>query len=146
MYYDDIEIGATVRVGSYLMRADEMVSYARKWDPLPWHIDEAAAGKTMFGGLTASGSHTLAVRVLLMHKIPLREGLIGAAGWDEIRFHQPVRPGDELWLEVTWVAKRQSESKPDRGIISAAMKLVNQKDEVVLSQKGTIFMRLRNRQ
>ena len=144
MYYEDIEIGTTLRVGSYRMQADEMVSYARKWDPLPVHTDEAAASRTMFGGLTASGSLTLAVRVLLMHRVPLQEGLIGAAGWDEIRFHQPVRPGDELWLEVTWVAKRQSESKPDRGIISASMKLMNQKDEVVLSQKGTIFMRLRN--
>ena len=81
-----------------------------------------------------------------MHRVPLQEGLIGAAGWDDIRFHQPVRPGDELSLEVTWVAKRQSESKPDRGIITAFMKLVNQKDEVVLSHKGTIFMRLRQPQ
>jgi acyl dehydratase len=143
VFFEDIEVGTTVRVGSYRMDAGEMVSYARKWDPLPVHTDEAAAKKTMFGGLTASGSHTLAIRVLLLHRVPIQEGLIGAAAWDDVRFHQPVRPGDELWLEVTWVSKRQSESKPDRGIVTAVMKLVNQHHDVVLSHRGTIFMRLR---
>ena len=70
--------------------------------------------------------------------------VIAVGGWDEIRFHKPVRPGDELWLEVTWTAKRRSESKRDRGIVTATMKLFNQDDEVVLSQKNTIFMRVRN--
>jgi acyl dehydratase len=144
MFFEDIELGATVRVGGYHMDADEMVAYARKWDPLPVHTDDAAAKQTMFGGLTASGSHTIAVRVLLLHRVPIQDGLIGAAGWDEVRFHQPVRPGDELWLEVTWADKRQSASKPDRGIVTALMKLVNQKNEIVLSHRGTIFMRLRN--
>jgi acyl dehydratase len=143
MFYEDIEVGATVRVGSYRIDADDIVSYARRWDPLPVHTDEAAASKTLFGGLTASGSHTLAIRVLLLHRVPIQEGLIGAAGWDEVRFHTPVRPGDELWLEVTWLAKRQSQSKPDRGIVTALMKLLNQRDEVVLSHRGTIFMRLK---
>jgi len=144
MFFEDIEIGATVRVGSYRMDADEMMNYARKWDPLPVHSDEAAARQTMFGGLTASGSHTIAVRVLLLHRVPIQDGLIGAAGWDEVRFHQPVRPGDELWLEVTRADKRQSTSKPDRGIVTALMKLVNQRNEIVLSHRGTIFMRLRH--
>ena len=144
MLYDDIEVGTTVRVGSYSVDADEIKSYARRWDPLPVHTDEAAAAQTMFGGLTASGSHTLAIRTLLMHRVPIQEGVIAAGGWDEIRFHRPVRPGDELWLEVTWTGKRRSESKRDRGIVTAAMKLLNQDDEVVLSQKNTIIMRVRN--
>jgi acyl dehydratase len=144
MLYDDIEVGTTVRVGSYSVDADDIMSYARRWDPLPVHTDEAAAAQTMFGGLTASGSHTLAIRTLLMHRVPIQDGVIAAGGWDEVRFHKPVRPGDELWLEVTWTAKRRSESKRDRGIVTATMKLLNQDDEVVLSQKNTIFMRVRN--
>jgi acyl dehydratase len=144
MLYDDIEVGTTVRVGSYNVDADDIMSYARRWDPLPVHTDQAAAAQTMFGGLTASGSHTLAIRTLLMHRVPIQEGVIAAGGWDEVRFHKPVRPGDELWLEVTWTAKRRSESKRDRGIVTATMKLLNQDDEVVLSQKNTIFMRVRN--
>ncbi len=144
MLYDDIEVGTTVRVGSYSVDADDIMSYARRWDPLPVHTDQAAAAQTMFGGLTASGSHTLAIRTLLMHRVPIQDGVIAAGGWDEVRFHKPVRPGDELWLEVTWTAKRRSESKRDRGIVTATMKLLNQDDEVVLSQKNTIFMRVRN--
>jgi len=144
MLYDDIEVGTTVRVGSYSVDADDIKSYARRWDPLPVHTDEAAAAQTMFGGLTASGSHTLAIRTLLMHRVPIQDGVIAAGGWDEIRFHKPVRPGDELSLEVTWTGKRRSESKRDRGIVTATMKLFNQDDEVVLSQKNTIIMRVRN--
>ena len=144
MFFEDIEIGKTVRVGSYRVEADDILSYARRWDPLPVHTDEAAARRTQFGGLTASGSHTVAIRTLLMHRVPIQEAVIAAGGWDEIRFHKPVRPGDELSLEVTWEGKRQSNSKPDRGIVTAAMKLFNQHDEVVLTQRNTIIMRLRN--
>jgi acyl dehydratase len=144
VFYEDIEVGHSVRVGSYRVDADDIVSYARRWDPLPVHVDEAAARRTMFGGLTASGSHTLAIRTLLLHRVPIQDGVIAAGGWDEVRFHAPVRPGDELSLEVTWLAKRRSASKPDRGIVTALMKLLNQESAVVLSHKDTIFMRLRN--
>ena len=143
MFYDDIEVGQTVRVGSYRVDADDIVSYARRWDPLPVHVDEAAARQTVCGGLTASGSHTLAIRTLLLHQVPIQDGVIAAGGWDEVRFHKPVRPGDELWLKVTWDTKRESASKPDRGIVTALMKLVNQYSEIVLSHRDTIFMRLR---
>jgi len=143
VYYDDIELGTTVRVGSYRIDAEDIVSYARRWDPLPVHVDEAAARQTIFGGLTASGSHTLAIRTLLLHRVPIQDGVIAAGGWDEVRFHKPVRPGDELWLEVTWTAKRLSASRPDRGIVTASMKLLNQDDEVVLSHRDVIFMRRR---
>lgn len=143
MYFDDIEVGTTVRVGSYRVDADDIMSYARRWDPLPVHTDPEAAAKTMFGGLTASGSHTVAIRTLLMHRVPIQEGVIAAGGWDEIRFHRPVRPGDELWLEVAWADKRRSASKPDRGIVTASIRLLNQQHEVVLTQKSTILMRVR---
>ena len=143
VFYDDIEVGTSVRVGSYRIDADDIVSYARRWDPLPVHIDEAAAKQTMFGGLTASGSHTLAIRTLLLHRVPIQDGVIAAGGWDDVRFHKPVRPGDELWLEDTWIAKRQSASKPDRGIVTAMMKLLNQDGDVVLSHRDVIIMWLR---
>jgi len=133
VFYEDIPVGATMRVGGYRVDAEEIVSYAQRWDPLPPHLQ----------GLAASGSHTLAIRVLLMHRIPIQEAVIAAAGWDEIRFHQPVRPGDELWLDVTWESKRRSESKRDRGIVTTMYRLVNQEGAVVLSHKGTIIMRLR---
>ena len=144
MFFEDIVVGTSERVGSHRVEADDIVGYARRWDPLPVHTDAAAAQRTTFGGLTASGSHTLAIRTLLMHRVPIQESVIATGGWDEVRFHKPVRPGDELWLEVTWVAKRRSTSKPDRGIVTASMKLLDQDGVVVLSHKNTIFMRLRN--
>jgi acyl dehydratase len=144
MFYEDIVVGTSTRVGSYRVEAGDIVSYARRWDPLPVHTDATAAQQTTFGGLTASGSHTLAIRTLLMHRVPIQESVIATGGWDEVRFHKPVRPGDELWLEVTWVAKRRSTSKPDRGIVTASMKLLDQDGVIVLSHKNTIFMRLRN--
>jgi acyl dehydratase len=144
LFFEDIVVGASERVGSYRVEADDIVSYARRWDPLPVHTDPAAATQTTFGGLTASGSHTLAIRTLLLHRVPIQESVIAAGGWDDVRFHKPVRPGDELWLDVTWIAKRRSASKPDRGIVTASMKLLNQDGVVVLSHQDTIFMRLRN--
>jgi hypothetical protein len=89
-------------------------------------------------------SHTLAIRTLLLHRVPIQDGVIAAGGWDKVHFHRPVRPGDELWLEVTWVAKRRSTSKPDRGIVTALMKLINQDGDVVLSHEDIIFMRRRS--
>ena len=143
VFYEDIELGTTVRVGSYRVYTADIVSYARRWDPLPVHIDEQAAKQTMFGGLTASGSHTLAIRTLLLHRVPIQDGVIAAGGWDEVRFHKPVRPGDDLWLEVTWTAKRISASKPDRGVVTGMMKLLNQHGDVVLSHRDVIIMRIR---
>ena len=144
LFFEDIVVGTSERVGSYRVEADEIVSFARRWDPLPVHTDPVAAKKTMFGGLTASGAHTLAIRTLLLHRVPIQESVIAAGGWDEVRFHKPVHPGDELWLEVTWVAKRRSTSKPDRGIVTASMKLINQDGAVVLSHQDIIFMRLKS--
>src|SRR4026208_1187939 len=89
MYYDDIELGTTVRVGSYRIDADDIVSYAPRWDPLPVHVDEQAARQTMFGGLTASGSHTLAIRTLLLHRVPIQDGVIAAGGAGGGGVHQP---------------------------------------------------------
>jgi len=141
MFFDDIEIGTTIRVGSYRIEQDEILEFGRKWDPLPTHTDVEAATRSPFGGLIASGAHTVAIRTLLLHRLPTREAVIATGQWDEVRFHQPVRPGDELSLEVTWTGKRESASKPDRGIVNAEMKVLNQKGEVVLSQRNTIFMR-----
>ena len=141
MFFDEIEVGTTVRAGTYRVTEQEILEFGRKWDPLPTHTDIDAATRSPFGGLIASGAHTVAIRTLLLHRLPTREAVIATGQWDEVKFHQPVRPGDELSLEVTWTGKRESASKPDRGIVTAVMKVLNQNGEVVLSQKNTIFMR-----
>ena len=136
MFFEDIELGTTIRVGSYRVERDDIVAFARRWDPLDIHTDEST-------GVTASGSHLMAIRTLLLHQLPTREAVIVGAGWGNVRFHVPVHSGDELWLEVTWVAKRPSASKPDRGVVTALMKLLNQDGDVVLSHRDVIIMRLR---
>lgn len=143
MYFEDIEVGASITVGTYRVDADDIISFARRWDPLPVHTDEVAARDTVFGGLTASGAHTMAIRTRLLHMVPIQDSVIAAGGWDEVRFHRPLRPGDELSLEVSWLEKRPSKSKPDRGIVTALMRVINQHDEVVLSHRDTIFMKRR---
>ena len=137
MFFEDIELGTTIRVGSYRVERDDIVAFARRWDPLDIHTDEST-------GVTASGSHLMAIRTLLLHQLPTREAVIVGAGWGNVRFHVPVHSGDELWLEATWLTKRRSASKRDRGIVTASMKLVNQSGVVVVSHEDTIFMRLRN--
>ena len=137
MFFEDIELGTTIRVGSYRVERDDIVAFARRWDPLDIHTDEST-------GVTASGSHLMAIRTLLLHQLPTREAVIVGAGWGNVRFHVPVYSGDELWLEATWLTKRRSASKRDRGIVTASMKLVNQSGVVVVSHEDTIFMRLRN--
>jgi acyl dehydratase len=137
VFFEDIELGTTIRVGSYRVERDDIVAFARRWDPLDIHTDEST-------GVTASGSHLMAIRTLLLHQLPTREAVIVGAGWGNVRFHVPVHSGDELWLEATWLTKRRSASKRDRGIVNASMKLVNQSGVVVVSHEDTIFMRLRN--
>jgi acyl dehydratase len=137
VFFEDIELGTTIRVGSYRVERDDIVAFARRWDPLDIHTDEST-------GVTASGSHLMAIRTLLLHQLPTREAVIVGAGWGNVRFHVPVHSGDELWLEATWLTKRRSASKRDRGIVTASMKLVNQSGVVVVSHEDTIFMRLRN--
>src|SRR6478736_3476308 len=86
-------------------------------------------------GVTASGAHLMAIRTLLLNQLPTRDAVIVGAGWGDVRFHVPVHPGDELWLEATWLTKRRSASKRDRGIVTALMKLVNQSAVVVVSHE-----------
>ena len=137
MFFEDIELGTTIRVGGYRVERDDIVTFARRWDPLDIHTHQSI-------GVTASGAHLMAIRTLLLHQLPTREAVIVGAGWGDVRFHVPVHPGDELWLEATWLTKRRSASKRDRGIVTALMKLVNQNGIVVVSHEDTIFMRLRN--
>ena len=137
IFFEDIELGTTLRVGSYRVDRDDIVTFARRWDPLAIHTDDTC-------GVTASGAHTMAIRTLLLHQLPTREAVVVGAAWGNVRFHVPVHPGDELWLEATWLTKRRSASKPDRGIVTAFIKLVNQNGIVVLSHEDTMIMRLRN--
>jgi acyl dehydratase len=142
IYFEDVIPGTVIRAGPYVIAEDELVAFAATWDPLPIHVDKAFAVE--HGGLTAPGIYLLAVKMRLVHSLPLRRTVIATVGYDEVRFHRPARPGDELWLELKWTDKRRSRSKPDRGVVTGRYSLVDAAGNVVMSHLDTVLMRLRH--
>ena len=139
-YFEDVVVGATVTAGPYRVTRDEMVAFARKWDPFPFHVDEMAARDSIYGGLIASGEYTMAVKQALIHRLGGNEALIGSMGYDELRYLGPVRPDDRLTLSMECTDKRVSRSKPDRGIVKYKVTLTNQDDEPVLSYTDIVLL------
>jgi acyl dehydratase len=142
IYFEDVTVGDTLRVGPYVIAEQELLEFAETWDPLPIHVDKAYA--TAHGGLTAPAVYLFAIKMRLIHKLPLRRTVIAAIGYDEVRFLRPAHPGDALSLELTWMEKRRSRTKPDRGIVRGRYSLINAAGEVVMTHLDTILMRLRN--
>ena len=134
LYFEDFEIGQSRSAGVHDLPADEIVAFARQWDPQPWHVDEAAARLTPMRGLTASSVHTYAVAALLLNRMEPVAGI--ASIKHEIELPNPARPGDQLTLTMTCVEKRPSESKPDRGLITF--------DGVLANQDGTAVLKMRS--
>lgn len=141
-YFEDIQPGEVVVGPTFTVDRDEMVEFAKRWDPQPFHIDDEA-GNAAFGGITAPGVFVLAVKIRLLHRLPEPLAVIAGLGCDELRFHAPVRPGDELQLRQEWLAKRESESKSDRGIANSRVSLVNQDGVTVMSHLDSVLLRRR---
>ena len=142
IYFDDVAPGWRIDGGSVTVDGDQMVAFAKVWDPLPIHTDPAAAAAA-FGGLIAPGLYTMALKQRLVTATGTAAGVIASLGYDELRFLEPVRPGDELTLVMECIAARPSRSKDDRGIATFRISLVNQAGETVLSHLDTILMRKR---
>jgi acyl dehydratase len=132
-YLEDFAVGQ--RFGSGRLRIDEeqIFAFAAEFDPQPFHLDEAAARHSIFGGLAASGWHTAAVtmRLLVDSELKPAGGIIGA-GLDECRWPRPVRPGDELRIECEVIEVRLSKSRPEQGLIKLRTTTLNQDGEAVL--------------
>ena len=128
------------RLDPILSLNDEIFQFAEKYDPRPFHIDEAAAARSVFAGLSASAAHTFAIFYSLTNKLhpPIRA--IAALGYDELRLPNPVRPDDELDLDVRVLEKRESKSKSDRGIFRFRAFLRNQRRETVLECISNILV------
>jgi acyl dehydratase len=140
LYFEDAEIGTTSKAGPYRVSKQEIIQFAKQYDPVPRHIDEEAAARSIFGGLTASSAHTFAVFISLTPKLKPRLHVLAGMGWDELRLPNPVRPGDELDLEIVLLEKRESKSKSDRGIVRNQIRLLNQRHEVVLQCISNILV------
>jgi acyl dehydratase len=129
-YLDDLYSGQRFTSATHAVDAEQITGFARKFDPQPFHLDDAAAKPTLFGGLAASGWHTAALTMkLLVAGTPIAGGIIGTGG--EIAWPRPTRPGDLLRVETEVIEVARSKSKPDRGIATLRSETKNQRDEVV---------------
>jgi len=143
-YLEDYQEGTSYEFGSVTVSEEEVIEFARRYDPQPFHVDPEAAAGSPFGGLIASGWHTgaMMMRLLADHFLSPVSSL-GSPGIDELRWPAPVRPGDTLRLHVTILENRRSRSKPDRGIVRTRVELINQRDEPVLTLLAVNLVRTR---
>ncbi len=145
IHHEDIEIGKPMTLGGLTVTADDIKAFARRWDPQPIHLDEAAAKASIVGGLCASGFHTscIMMRMLVDHFL-LRTASLGAPGLEETKWLKPVRPGDVLSIRIHAESKRVMASRPDVGMALAVYDVVNQTGEIVLSSTCNQMIRVRN--
>jgi acyl dehydratase len=131
-YLEDLAAGQVFGSSTLTVTAEDITAFAAQYDPQPFHLDDAAARQTMFGGLAASGWHTaaLTMRLLVSGEFRPAGGIIGG-GMDELRWPRPLRPGDTLRLETEVMEVRPSRSKPQQGLVKARTTTFNQHDEPV---------------
>ena len=143
-WFEDYPVGESVEFGDHLVTEAEVLEFARRYDPQPFHVDPAAAAESIYGGIIASGWMTgsIAMRLVVDHFLSPRSSM-GSPGMDELRWLQPVRPGDRLSVRVTVLESRLSQSKPDRGIILLLWEVLNQNRATVMSMKGWGMYRCR---
>lgn len=145
LHYEDLETGRPIVFGAWEVTADDIKAFARKWDPQPIHLDEAAAKASIVGGLCASGFHTCCImmRMLVDHFL-IRAASLGAPGLEEVKWLKPVRPGDVLSIRIRIDSKRTMASRPEVGIVLAIYDVVNQHGDAVLASSCNQMIRVRN--
>jgi acyl dehydratase len=144
-YFEDLEIGAETYFGSYDVTRDEVLEFARKYDPQPFHLSDEEAAKTHFGRIAASGWHTCAMTmaVIARHVVKHEQAGLGSPGIDELRWKRPVYPGDTLHVRSIIVDKTPSRSKPERGSFRSEMTVTNQDDQAVMTFTSIVLIRKR---
>lgn len=145
-FFEDYVPGRVYEFGAITVTQAEIVEFAARFDPQSFHLDPIKAAASQFGGIIASGWHTigLAMRLLVDYYLT-HVASFGSPGVDEIRWPNPVRPGDTLRIRATIIEARASRSKPDRGIVRTRIEALNQKDELVLSMMAVSFLGRRPR-
>jgi len=143
-FWEDLPVGTTLEIGSVTVDRDEVLAFASKYDPQPFHLDEAAAAKSMFGKLSASGWHTCAMAMGLMVRNFLHHAAsLGSPGLEQVKWLKPVYPGDVLTLRQRIVESRPMKSRPDVGLTRTLWEMFNQHGEQVLLMDGYGMFRRR---
>lgn len=136
-YWEDLVPGRTIELGSVTVERDEVLAFARRYDPQPFHLDDAAAAASIFGRLAASGWHTCSMAMGLMVRNFLCESSSqGSPGLEKLQWLKPVYPGDTLHLRQRIIESRPLRSRPDVGLVRTIWEMFNQHDEQVLMMDG----------
>ncbi len=143
LYFDDVVVDAALVSSEMPLEREDVMAFARQWDPLPVHVDDSAARAAGFDGLTASGTHLLAIKHRLLYDFGFEQTVIASFGFDEIRFRAPAYPGDMLHVRLRWIEKRLSTSRPGKGIAKHYCELTRGDGTVLLSLFDTILMHCR---
>lgn len=134
IYFEDVEPGTVRETGTKTVTADEIIAFAREFDPQYFHLDAEAAKDSMFGGLVASGWHTASMTMRLMVDSFVGDtASIGSPGFDDLRWLKPVRPGDTIRVRSTVLDKSPSQRRPEIGSVRFRTEALNQRGEVVMS-------------
>jgi acyl dehydratase len=145
IYFEDLEVGSETYFGSYEVTREEVLEFAHKYDPQPFHISDEAAVDTHFGRIAASGWHTCAMTmaVVARHVVEHEQAGLGSPGIDELRWRKPVYPGDTLHVRGKIVGKTPSRSRPEMGSFRTEMTVTNQDDQPVLTFTSIVLIRRR---
>ena len=144
-YFADLEVGSETEFGSYEVTREEVIEFASKYDPQPFHLSDEEAAKTHFGRIAASGWHTAAMTmaVIARHVVADRQAGLGSPGIDELRWLKPVYPGDTLHVRGRIVDKTPSRSRPDLGSFRTETTVTNQEGTPVMRFTSIVLMRRR---
>ena len=141
LHWEDIDVGRVIDIGPYKLTREEILSFARQWDPQPFHIDEQGAKNSIYGGIISSGWQTCAIaQRLLVNGFLNGAASLGSPGIESLRWRKPVHPDDELSLRLRVVSKDASPKSPDRGSIDVEHEIRNQTGETVMTYRARIFI------
>jgi acyl dehydratase len=145
IYFEDLEVGAETDFGTYEVTREEVLEFARKYDPQPFHLSDEEAAKTHFGRLSASGWHTAAMTMAVIARkvVGEEQAGLGSPGIDELRWKKPVYPGDSLHVTGKILDKTPSRSRPDMGSFRTQTTVTNQDGQVVMTFISIVLMRRR---
>ena len=144
-FWEDFKVGEVEQIGGKKVERDEVIDFARQYDPQPFHVDEAAAKQSMYGGLIASGWHTCSMVMRMMcDAYLLQSASVGSPGIDNLKWLKPVRPGDTIRARRTTLESRTSKSRPEIGIVRNLWEVFNQDGELVMTMEGYGMFRRRD--
>jgi acyl dehydratase len=142
IYFEDLEVGSDRDFGTYDVTREEVIEFARKYDPQPFHLSDEAAAKTHFGRLAASGWHTAAMTMAVIARkvVDDNQAGLGSPGIDELRWKKPVYPGDTLHVRGKIIEKTPSRSRPDMGSFRTETTVTNQHGDTVMTFQSIVLI------